>query len=120
MTNEKIEELKIDEGIWIIFILLSLLNIYGDECEKDYYTYNDFKKDQTAKKIFTFTVFISLIIYIYFAYRNYQTVENLRNQNKDYSLHKIRLIGSIFVVTGVFLLLYFQIGNSSANNPSTI
>lgn len=35
MNNNKINELKIDEYIWIIFIILSTLNIMGDESKKN-------------------------------------------------------------------------------------
>lgn len=120
MNNNKINELKIDEYIWIIFIILSTLNIMGDESEKKYYITNDINEDKKAKEIFTFTVAVSFILYLYFAKRNYQTVKKLRKYNCDSSLHEIRLIGSIFIVIGVLLVLYFQINDNTANNPSTL
>ena len=120
VDNKKISELKIDEMLWGIFIVLAFLNISGDELEKKYYTYNDTNEDIRAKKIFTFTVFVSFWIYLYFAYRNYKRVKYLRELNKDCSLDEVRFIGSVLVVTGISLLLYFQVKSSSANNPSVL
>lgn len=118
MKNEKIEELVIDEWIWIVFIILSALNISGDELEKKCYMTNDLTKDEQAKKIFTFTVIVSFFIYLYLAKRNYHHVERLRNNHQDSSLAEVRLLGSILIEIGVFLLLYFQLNSSSSNNPS--
>ena len=120
MNGDKIKELKIDECIWIVFIILSALNICGDEFEMEYYTSNNWGSDRRAKKIFTFTVFISFIIYVYFMKLNYQHVKSLRMENCNTSLHEVRLFGSILIVVGVFMLLYFQINSSSSNNPSAV
>lgn len=118
--NSKIKELRIDEWIWVVFIVLSILNICGDELEKKFYTSSDVKSDRIAKKIFTLTVIISFIIYIYLVKRNYDVVKKLKSRNCDSSLCEIRLIGSIFIVVGAFLTVYFQINSSSSNNPSLL
>ena len=34
MNNDKERELRVDEWIWVIFIILSIFNIFGDELEK--------------------------------------------------------------------------------------
>ena len=36
MNNNRLKELQIDEIIWIIFITISIINIIGDEFEKNY------------------------------------------------------------------------------------
>lgn len=51
---------------------------------------------------------------------NYQHVKSLRMENCNTSLHEVRLFGSILIVVGVFMLLYFQINSSSSNNPSAV
>ena len=117
MKQQEINELHIDELIWGIFIFLSILNIYGDELEIDYIISNKFNSKTKAKKIFTLTVFISLIIYIYIAIRNYKNIES--NEYNSY-LGKIRFSGSVFIVIGVGLLLYFQLNSNSSNNSSVV
>ena len=119
-NNNILTELTVDEWIWIIFIILSILNIYGDYVKKEGIIYNDYQKGISTKKIFTFTVFISLIIYIYITNIKYQNIKVVKFQNQDPRLHQLRLLGSIFIVVGVFLLLYFQINSPTSNNPSVI
>ena len=36
VDRERVNELVIDEWIWVVFIILSALNITGDEQEKKY------------------------------------------------------------------------------------
>ena len=62
---DRIYELKIDEWIWVIFIILSALNIFGDEYERQYCASHCYSKKIVSKHIFTFTVFISLLIYLF-------------------------------------------------------
>ena len=38
-TNE-IKRLKFEELLWIIFAIISLLNVYGDKIEEEYVTTN--------------------------------------------------------------------------------
>lgn len=116
--NDKLTELKIDEWIWIIFIILSALNIFGDEYEKDYYIHHDVYKDSIAKKIFTFTVFISFLIYLYLAYQRYTKMKITKNQHQDTSICDTRFFASILVVIASLLFLYCQLEDTNASNPS--
>lgn len=120
MNNNKIKELKIDEIVWITFIALSILNIVGDEYEIDYYQDNNQEKDSNAKKIFTFTVAVSVIIYVYFFKKNYERVEELKEKKEDSTLAEVRLLGSTFIVVGILCLLYFQLNSQTPSNPSIV
>lgn len=120
MNNNKIKELKIDEIVWLTFIALSVLNIIGDEYEIDYYQYNNQKKDKNAKKIFTLTVAVSTLIYIYFFKKNYERLEELKEKKEDSTLAEIRLLGSTFILAGILCLLYFQLNSQTPSNPSIV
>ena len=117
-TNNKVQELRIDEWIWVTFIILSVLNIFGDECEKDFCLKHDINKDKLAKKIFTFTVFVSLLIYSYLAYQRYSNLQAKWNTNQNTFLDEMRFFGSILVVVASFIFLYYQLETTSASNPS--
>ncbi len=118
--NDKLKDLKIDEWIWVVFIILSALNIFGDELEKDYYLHHNTTKDKTAKKIFTLTVFISFLIYCYLAYQRYQRVQIMKTTKKDTKLEELRLFASILVVIASIIFLYYQLEDTSASNPSIV
>ncbi len=39
-TSKEIKRLKFEELLWIIFAIISLLNVYGDKIEEEYVTTN--------------------------------------------------------------------------------
>ena len=118
IDEKRVSELVIDEWIWVVFIILSALNISGDELEK-HYCYNHLEEEKNrAKKIFTFTVFVSFIIYAYLAAKNYKKYNTLKQSNQDTRLASIRCFASILVVIASSLFLTAQLEDAKATNPS--
>ena len=115
---ERTKELIIDEWIWILFIILSILNISGDELEKSYCYYHIDKEKTKAKNIFTLTVFVSFLIYVYLAHKNCNKYIKAKYNNQDTSLISARCLGSILVVIASSLFLTAQLKDTKATNPS--
>lgn len=108
MTEEKIktiQRLSFENYIWVAFIVISALDIYGDELIKKYLRDNDLKADKRAKKIFFYIIIVTLVIYIYFLIRNYADWR----KHQDDDAYQIRFLGSIFVIVGTLCFLYFQL-----------
>lgn len=102
----EIMDITINEWIWIIFIILSIANIYGDELEK--VSLKEKKAhDNDAKKIFLITASITLIIYIYFAINTYIKIENTKQKSQNINMLNIKLIGNILIVVGIICIIYF-------------
>lgn len=120
MNREKETELKIDEFIWIITIVLSILNIVGDEFEKKYLYDKDPSEKSIAKKIFNFTVFVSFLIYLYLLQKTHKKYKNAKLKNQDTDIPFIRFVATILITIGVLLLLYAQLTDKSANNPDVV
>lgn len=116
--RERVSELVIDEWIWVVFIILSALNISGDELEKKYCYYHIDKEKVRAKNIFTLTVFVSFLIYNYLAYKNCNKYKRAKLTNQDTSLISTRCIASILVVIASTLFLTAQLRDTRATNPS--
>lgn len=116
-TEEMIKRLSFENYIWVIFIIISILDIYGDELIKKYLKYNDLESDKKAKKIFFYVSIVTIIIYIYFILRNYKDF-----QTHEYNdLYKIRLFGSILILVGTVCLFYFQIKTTViTDSPSNV
>ena len=118
IDRERVTELVIDEWIWVAFIILSVLNINGDELEKKYCINHEENAKSKAKNIFTITVFVSFLIYFYLAYKNCKKYYKLKSMNQDINLISTRCLASILVVIASFLFLTAQLKDINPINPS--
>lgn len=107
----EIRRLDFENFLWETFIILSLLNIYGDNDDKKYLQSKDNKYKEKSNKIFTFTLIVTFFIYVYFFLRNYNSYEKATESQKN--LYLIKLLGSAFLIAGVLCLLYFQTRQTS-------
>lgn len=106
--NNELREVTINEWTWIVFVILSLANIYGDELEK-YSLKEQEEHDEKAKKIFLATSSISLLIYLYFTINAYNKLKRAKELNKDTRIQEINLLGQSFVFIGACLLIYTRL-----------
>lgn len=104
--HSEIDRLNFENILWIIFIVLSILNIIGDNYEKKYVSFNDIYYKREANKIFEFTLIVTFFIYLYFLYRNYNSMNNVSDDMRG--IYEIKFLGSIFLIIGILCLLYFQ------------
>lgn len=118
INNERVNELVIDEWIWVIFIILSALNISGDELEKKCCYNYDRDTMSKAKKIFRLTVFVSFLIYLYLASKNCKKYQKAKAANQDTNLISIRCLASILIVIASILSLTAQLKDKVPTNPS--
>lgn len=110
IINE-IKRLKFEEFLWIIFAILSILNVYGDKEEEKYVITNQKFYKNKSNKIFEITLIVTLLIYSYFFIRNYNALKNASLNEKK--LYEIKLFGSSLLIAGVILLIYFQFNQTS-------
>lgn len=66
MNNDKIKELTFENYIWVIYIVVAIVNIYGDELIKKSIIEKDFQANKEAMKIFKSILIINIIIYFTF------------------------------------------------------
>lgn len=116
MNTNRLKELQVDEIIWIIFITISIVNIIGDEFEKNYCTTQNPNSLNTSKNIFTLTLFASFIIYSYILYLRYKKVKN----NPYNNLNKNRLFAGILVVVASIINFYCQLKDRQPPNPTIL
>lgn len=110
-VQNEINRLNLEDYVWVIFIIISLANIYGDKLEKDYLRTNNKKFEDNANVIFEIVLLVTFLIYIYFWVRNYKAFAKACANEKR--LYIIKLLGSSFLIAGVLCLLYFQTKNSN-------
>lgn len=116
--NENVEEmvkrLSFENFIWIGFIIVSLLDIYGDELIKKGLRENDKGSLNKANKLFLRLAYFSILVYLYFLIRNYSDYKKYHNKN-----YQVRLIGSFLILIGTLFLVYFQKNNTTPVDSSS-
>lgn len=112
--DELVKRLNFENFIWLIFIIISLSDIYGDELIKKSILKNDLEAKQKSENLFLIISLISILIYIYFFYRNYTDYEKYKNK-----LYATRLFASILILGGTLLLLYFQLNVNNEDDLSS-
>lgn len=108
IVNE-IKRLKFEDLLWIIFIILGIINIYGDHNEVEYLETHNNESKRKANNFFTFTIIITILLYLYFVIRNYNFYKKASLEVKY--LYSIKLLGSVLLIAGALCLLYFQIND---------
>lgn len=107
----KINRLKFEDFLWMLFAIISIMNIYGDYNEIEYLKTNNKTFEQKSNQIFEITLMVALFIYIYFFLRNYKAYEQSTIEEKN--LYSIKLLGSSLLIAGILCLLYFQTKQTS-------
>lgn len=118
-NNNELREVTINEWIWVIFVILSLANIFGDEIEKNTIKEKNLH-NQTSRKIFLTTASIALIIYFYFVIHSYSKLKELKKQNKNTNLQETNLLGNTLVFLGACILLYYNLKNKQETTTDLI
>lgn len=105
---KRLEDIKIENIVWIIYIVIIILSWYANSKEKKYLLYNDLlsKKEYQNLLILIFTILV--IIYFYFAKSGYEDILNLTSYDspKKQMLTKFAFIGSFLIlVSGIIYLV---------------
>ena len=109
MDSNEISELKrlhFENVIWIVFAGLCVLNILGDNDEIFYIERNDVSYKNEANTIFELTLTMTFFIYLYFFNRNFKQLNKASSDKK--ALYEVKVLGSIFLISGIICLIYFQ------------
>ena len=116
--SKELTRLNFENFLWIVFAFLCFLNIYGDKLQKEYINTNINNFEKQSNNVFTFTLIVTLFIYIYFFLRNYNSY--MKSTNEEKNLYKIKVFGSIFLIVGIICLIYFQKNNENFIGTSAI
>ncbi len=107
-NKEKINDIIIENHIWIIYIIIIFASWYSNSLEKAYFLTNNLnckiKYRQTLIKIFS----ILLIIYLYFLVSSLKDVSNLKNTDnlKKKKLNELAAIASLLIFVSGIIFLY--------------
>lgn len=104
---DKLEDIKIENFIWIIYVGIIFLSWYANSREKKYLLYNDEESKREYQNLLILIFSILVIIYYYFAKSSYDDYIDSVDENDDRkkNLHLASFIGSFLVlISGVIFL----------------
>lgn len=111
---DKLEDIKIENFIWAIYIGIIILSWYANSKEKKFIIYNDEKAKKEYQNLLIFIFSILLIIYFYFAKDSYDDLKkvNKYDSNKKKKLLYASFIGSLLIlISGIIFLTIAILGD---------
>lgn len=108
---DKLEDIKIENFIWVIYIAIIFLSWYANSKEKKYLLYNDEQSKREYQNLLILIFSILVIVYYYFAKDSYDDYIKLKNENNDKkkNLHLALFIGSFLVLISGVIFLFIAI-----------
>lgn len=114
---DKLEDIKIENFVWVIYIGIIILSWYANSKEKKFLLYNDevSRKEYQNLMILIFTILV--IIYAYFANDSYGDLKKLKDSDTDKKkiLHYASFIGSFLVLISGIIFLFIVIVDEEIN-----
>ena len=104
---KKLNDIKIENKVWLVYIGIIILSWYANSKEKDYLLYNDQNSKKEYQNLLIIIFTILLIIYYHFAKSSYEDIQNLTefDSEKKKTLTMFSFIGSVFIlISGIIFL----------------
>lgn len=106
--KSKLNQLKIENFIWFIYIGIIFLSWYANNLEKNYFVYNDLESKDKYRKVLIFIFSILIIVYLYFLKDSYGDLKNINTYDTDKkkNLTYLSFIASLLIAISGFIFLY--------------
>ncbi len=104
---EKIEEIRIEDFIWIIYFFIAIFALISDQLELDDIYKHSNKNNPKIKGINLTILIIAFIIYVYFVFRSYKRIKNLKkvaSQKEVLAAHASLISSLLFLAAGIFAI----------------
>lgn len=119
MNNESIEKrlekIKIEDIIWILYLIIIILSFIANSIERNYFIKNDIKDKKIYQNLMIFIFTILCIVYAYFTYDNYKDIKELKSYDSDTKIEftYISFIATLLVLISGLLFLYIAINDEN-------
>lgn len=98
---KKLNDIKVENFIWVIYIGIILLSWYANDKERKYLLYNDQRSKKEYQNLLIFIFTILVFVYYYFAKDSYDSLQNINENDSD---KKKRLLFASFIGSALILI----------------
>ncbi len=113
--DERLKDIKIENYIWIIYIIIIILSYYANSKEVKYILYNDNKSKKEYQNLMILIFSILFIVYLYFTKDSYDDLKKLNDCDSDKKkvLTLLSFIGSFLILISGAIFLYIAISDDN-------
>jgi len=110
-VEDKLNQIMIEDYIWIIYLGIIFMSYYANSLEKKYYLKKDIQSKKKYREVMISIFSILLLVYLYFFYSSYQDLKNLKPSDspKKKRLIVLSFIASLLLVISGIIFLYIAI-----------
>ena len=112
---DKLNDIKIENYIWVIYIFIIILSWYANSKEKNFLINQDEKSRKEYQNLIILIFTILVIIYYYFAKSSYDDIKKLKlnDTNKKKLLTYMSFLGSFLVLISGIIFLTIAINDEN-------
>ena len=112
---DKLNDIKIENYIWVIYIFIIILSWYANSKEKNFLINQDEKSRKEYQNLLILIFTILVIIYYYFAKSSYDDIKKLKinDTNKKILLTYMSFLGSFLVLISGIIFLTIAINDEN-------
>ncbi len=112
---DKLNDIKIENYIWVIYIFIIILSWYANSKEKNFLINQDEKSRKEYQNLMILIFTILVIIYYYFAKSSYDDIKKLKinDTNKKKILTYMSFLGSFLVLISGIIFLTIAINDEN-------
>ena len=112
---DKLNDIKIENYIWVIYIFIIILSWYANSKEKNFLINQDEKSRKEYQNLLILIFTILVIIYYYFAKSSYDDIKKLKlnDTNKKKLLTYMSFLGSFLVLISGIIFLTIDINDEN-------
>lgn len=111
--NQRLEELKIEDFIWIIYIGIIILSWISNDFERDYFINNNLESRDKYRHLLIFIFVVLTIIYIYFFKESIEDIRELKPTDSDKKkvFTYLSALGSFLILVSGAIFLFIAISD---------
>ena len=108
MNEERLKKLEIEEGIWLVLIIIILLSFIANVFERDYLIYQNEESKKRYRELMIIIFGGALITYSYYFLDSIKDLQKIRfnDSKKKREAVYLSFISSLFIVLAGIILLY--------------
>lgn len=115
--KEKLNQLKIEDYIWLIYIGIILLSWYSNSLERKYFVCKDEESKKKYRDIMIIIFLVLVVVYLYFLKDSYSSLKTINpfDPKKKKDLLFLSFFASLLIFISGLIFLYIALTDEELN-----